>query len=111
MIPGVSEAVSAGDFRKQMTRCIQAIRWRIADWLSRVACWLRGHSWYVADAWHGVPGNRVSELSQRIRDELILRIDLNDEDENQAFQRATAELEELAQMAGENWGHIWPKNK
>jgi hypothetical protein len=92
-----------------MNRRIHKLRWFLADWLSWCACKLRGHRWYVADAWHGVPGNRISELSQRIRDELILRMDLNDDDEGKAYQRVTGELDELAQMAGENWGHVWPK--
>jgi hypothetical protein len=92
-----------------MNRRIEDICWGLADYLSRIACWLRGHDWYPADAWHGVPGNRASELNQRIRDELIVRMDLTDDDDNQAYQRATGELDELAQMAGQNWGHVWPK--
>jgi hypothetical protein len=36
-------------------------------------------------------------------------MDLNDDDEGKAYQRVTGELDELAQMAGENWGHVWPK--
>lgn len=85
------------------------LRWKMADYLSRIACWLRGHKWYVADAYAGVPGNRVNELHSQIREQFILRIDvINDADQ---LEFVESKLDELAQMAGENWGHIWPKGE
>lgn len=85
-----------------------SIRCRIADWLSRMACWLRGHKWYVADAWHGVPGNRAAELQQRLWQAYVLMWDKTDKEEIESVEQ---DLNELAQAAGQNWGHIWPKEK
>lgn len=90
-------------------RRVQRIRWRLSDWLSRLACALRGHPWYVADAWHGVPGNRVSELHSQIRDFLIIKTDFQDTNSLDNLVAAEEKLDELAQLAGENWGHVWPK--
>lgn len=87
------------------------IRSWLACWLARAVCWLRGEQWYVADAWYGVPGNRAAEIRQQIRDELILNLDLNDEEEKEAFHRVERLSAELAQGAGESWGHVWPKEK
>lgn len=84
-------------------------RFWIAGWLSRIACWLRGEKWYVADTWHGVPGNRAAELRQRIWMRCVTL---------EALDKGTCDLEaidsdltELAQAAGEAWGHIWPKGQ
>jgi hypothetical protein len=92
-----------------MKRRIEHIRWNIADWLSWLACKLRGHRWYVADAWYGVPGNRANELKSQIRDQLILLADFQNESDRDKLDLADERLDELCQMAGENWGHIWPK--
>lgn len=88
---------------------LHRLRWQLADILSWLACKLRGHRWYMADTWHGVPGNRAAELGERIREDFILRIDW--QTEKDAFERVESEIEELAQMAGENWGHVYPKTK
>lgn len=85
------------------------LRWRIADYLSRIACWLRGHKWYVADTWHGVPGNRAAELRQQIMIECVTCSALRDDPG--ALPLIDRNLTELAQLAGENWGHVWPKEK
>lgn len=90
-------------------RRVHRLRWALADRLSRLACCLRGHRWYVADAWHGVPGDRVNELRSQIWDEMIILANLHDETHVGALNRADEKLGELAQFAGENWGHIWPK--
>jgi hypothetical protein len=92
-----------------MNRRIHKLRWFLADWLSWCACKLRGHRWYVADAWHGVPGNRVNELESQIRDQLIFLADFQNESDRDKVNLADECLGELCQMAGENWGHVWPK--
>lgn len=73
----------------------------IADWLSFIACKLRGDKWYEADAFHGVPGNRAAELRTQIWQSIY----------GNADEKTYDNLQELAQLAGENWGHIfWNKN-
>lgn len=82
---------------------------RLADWLCRIASWLRGEKWYVADAWHGVPGNRASELRQRIWQKCVaLQVGHDDKSWLTEIDR---DLTELAQAAGESWGHVWPKEE
>lgn len=85
--------------------------WRIADYLSRVACWLRGHKWYVADTWHGVPGNRAAELRQRVWVNAVLLANFDDEIDMDRLNSLDRDLSELAQAAGENWGHIEPNQE
>lgn len=82
---------------------MRRLRWIIADYLSRAACWLRGHSWYVADCFYGVPGNRAAELKQRIWINCTM---LNHEDAER-LAIIDHDLSALAQLAGENWGHIY----
>ena len=85
-------------------------RWKLADWLSWAACRLRGQKWYVGEAWHSVPGNRATELQQKIwEDTVLISYPFREEDED-ARARIEKNLAELAQAAGESWGHIWPKN-
>lgn len=84
-------------------------RFTLADWLARWAAWCRGERWYVADAWHGVPGNRAAELRQQIRDELIGRLRFSDDEGRETIERVERLSAELAQLAGEKWGHVWPK--
>lgn len=89
---------------------MREIRWKIASWLCLLACKLRGEKWYVGEAWHAVPGNRASDLKQRIWEDVILiSVPIKDEDED-AHNRIEKHLNELAQAAGESWGHIWPKS-
>ena len=86
------------------------MRWKIAGWLCLIACKLRGQKWYVGEAWHAVPGNRATELQQKIwQDVILISIPIKDEDED-ARNRIEKHLNELAQAAGESWGHIWPKS-
>ena len=75
---------------------VRRLRWALADRLSYLACKLRGHEWYVADTFHGVPGNRAAELRQQIWVEVILQ---------STADKIEPMLGELAQLAGENWGH------
>lgn len=82
------------------------VRWWLAGWLCRFACWLRKEEWRVADTWHGVPGNRANELRQQIWVEVVTS---NLRDDQQALDSIDRNLAELAQAAGEAWGHIWPK--
>lgn len=84
------------------------LRNRIADWLSRIACWLRGHKWYVADTFYGVPGNRAAELQQQVWVDVCILAGNSPED-REALGTIDARLNELSQLAGENWGHVWPK--
>ena len=92
-----------------MKLTVKNIRHWIADRLSFAACRLRGHKWYLGDSWHSVPGNRATDLSQRIwTDVVFISVPFKDEDQD-ARARIEKHLEELAQLAGENWGHIWPK--
>ena len=84
------------------------IRLRVAGWLCRFAAALRGEKWYVADTWHGVPGNRAAELKQRLWTDYVLAWDKEDKD---ALEGVDRDLTELAQAAGEAWGHVWPKEK
>lgn len=82
-------------------------RWATADWISRLACWLRGHKWYVADAWAGVPGNRANELQSQLHECLVIQTDFEDDSSMETLKRGEEILDELAQLAGCNWGHIW----
>jgi hypothetical protein len=84
-------------------------RWFIAGWLRRAACWVMREPWYVADAWHGVPGNRPAELKQRIFQNIVILAPWETH-ENDTFKETEADLAALAQLAGESWGHIWPKD-
>jgi hypothetical protein len=87
------------------------IAWRLAGWLCRIACVLRKQKWYVGEAWHSVPGNRAADLQQQIwSDVVLISFPFKGEDED-ARDRIGKNLNELAQAAGESWGHIWPKNK
>lgn len=82
------------------------VRNRLADWLSFLACKLRGDRWYVADTWHGIPGNRAAELRQQIFLWCVLTAN-ND----WPLKEVEPQLEELGQLARENCGHVWPKDE
>jgi hypothetical protein len=82
------------------------LRWRMADWLSFLACKLRGDKWYLGSSWHAVPGNRAADLSQRIWEDVTLISVPFDEDDDDARDRIEKHLMELSQKAGECWGHI-----
>ena len=84
------------------------IRLRVAGWLCRFAAALRGEKWYVADTWHGVPGNRAAELRQKIWIQCVAEWHADDKETLKTIDR---DLSELAQAAGEAWGHVWPKEK
>lgn len=82
---------------------IRRLRWQIADMLSFAACRLRGQKWYIANTFQGVPGNRASELRQGIWTGCVLLASGKD---NEMLSDVSRNLDELAQMAGENWGHF-----
>lgn len=90
---------------------------RLADYLCRFACYLRGEKWYVADTWHGVPGNRAAELRQKIWLEVVylksVACDGADADTcdsvDETLDTIDHSLAELSQVAGESCGHVWPK--
>ena len=88
----------------------QRCRNRLADWLSRFAAWLRHEKWYVSDSWHGVPGNRAAELRQQIWVDVVCLSVPIDEDDRDRLGAISNRLNELAQAAGEKWGHIEPKD-
>ena len=96
------------------SNCVRRLaRWKIADILSLVACKLRGHEWYLADVWHGVPGNRAAELREKVWQNAVLLTPAR-EYKSDLMAELESDLNELAQLAGENWGHIkakWPNEK
>lgn len=81
-------------------------RW-LADRLCRRASWLRGERWYVADAYGGVPGNRVAELRQLIWQEAVTLCH-NVEEDQDSLDRINIAVAELAQAAGEAYGFYPP---
>lgn len=94
-------------------------RWWLASWLCYFACRLRRQRWYVADTWHGVPGNRAAELRQQIWMEAASQIACyrDESDYHEYMDSLRPRLGELAQLASEAWGHypeakarlvIWP---
>lgn len=87
------------------------IRWFIAAWLRRIACWIMGEKWYVSDCWASTPGNRVAELHQQIWEWMVSQTDLTDRDRRDELDSIGKRLSELAQIAGESWGHIYPKEQ
>lgn len=82
------------------------LRWKIADWISWIACKLRGHDWYLGEAWYAVPGNRAADLQQLIWTDIVLIATPFSSADKDALDRTGKHLAELAQAAGENWGHI-----
>lgn len=87
---------------------ISRVRWFIADVLSRIACWLRGQEWYIGNAWASAPGNRASDLKQSVWERCVA-LNACSENKDQAWlDSIESELNELGQLAGENWGHIQP---
>lgn len=79
--------------------------WRLADWLSFLACKLRGHKWYPICAGYGIHGNRASDLKHKVWELSVFsaaRTNFSHQDDLDEIEKA---LGELAQLAGENWGH------
>lgn len=83
---------------------MRRIRWRIADYLSRIACWLRGHEWKEMNCYHGPYGNLVAELKTQIWHEIVSSHTV--EHHGDMLESVDDKLTKLAQLAGENWGHI-----
>ena len=81
-------------------------RWKMADILSIIACKLRGHKWYIADNWAGVPGNRAAELKQSVWERCVALEVTAENKDTEWLDAIDRELTELGQIAGENWGHI-----
>lgn len=83
------------------------IRWKIADWLSFVACKLRGHRWVqMPDNYPGIYGNRAAALKDRIWTLAVLAN--HPKPWTDFLDEISIKLDELGQLAGENWGH-WKK--
>ena len=85
---------------------IENLRWKLADWLSFAACKLRGQKWYLGASWHAVPGNRAADLSQQVWVEIVSNASLKSQDAREFLGHIEPRFKELAQMAGENWGHV-----
>lgn len=82
-------------------------RW-LADWLCYAAVRLRGDRWYVSDNCAGMPGNRAAELKQSIFERCIAQVDVSDPEQMDFVSAVDREAAELAQLAGEAWGFVWP---
>lgn len=87
---------------------LRRFRWQLADQLSRLACWLRGHAWYSPNNMSGVPGNRAADLKQSIWERCVV-LSNSPTDDADTLGTIDKDLTELGQLAGEQWGHIWPK--
>ncbi len=85
---------------------IQTARWKIADYLSFVACKLRGQRWYPSYCFGGVPGNRAAELKQSVWERCVALEICSENKDPEWLNKIDQELTELGQIAGENWGHI-----
>lgn len=95
-------------------RCKEAPRnWRLrlADRLCWLAVKLRGQKWYVSNNYASVPGNRAAELNQSIFERCVSKVDLTKPDDQDFLDGVQRDAGELAQLAGEAWGHIWPKKE
>lgn len=95
-------------------RCAQAprrCRLSLADRLCWLAVKLRGQRWYVSDNYASVPGNRAAELNQMIFERCVARVDLGNPEDQDFLDGVQRDAGELAQLAGEAWGQIWPKNE
>lgn len=86
-------------------------RWRLADRLCWMAVQLRGQKWYVSETDASLPGNRAAELSQSIFERCVAQVDLTNPEHQDFIDGVQRDTGELAQLAGEAWGHVWPKNK
>ena len=40
---------------------------------------------------------------------MMLRFQLSDDEDRETFNKVERLTAELAQLAGEKWGHVWPK--
>ena len=86
------------------------LRWAIADYLSFLACKLRGNKWYMANNMANVMGNRAAELRQSVWERCVA-LELSAEKKDPEWLNLIdAELTELGEIAGENWGHF-PRNE
>lgn len=84
-----------------MKRRLKNLRWNIADWLCRLANWLRGHEslWLGYDLY----GNKSAALEEELRLTLVCaRWSKLTKDE---LHNALVLLDELAQQARETWWH------
>ena len=81
------------------------LRWRIADYLSFLAVKLRGQDWYPAQNMAGCPGNRAAELKQSVFERCVVLESCAENKDPEWIKKIDDELNELGQIAGENWGH------
>lgn len=87
-----------------MKTLLENLRWTLADWLSRIACWLRGQKWYETPC-YGIHGNRAADLAQSIWEDCVLLDSIAKHKDTVWMQKLEMKVRELAQLAGENWGH------
>lgn len=84
---------------------MRRFKWLMADYVSRLACWLRGHKWYAGDTWSGVSGNRAAELRQSVWERCVALEAASENKDPYWLSKIDAELTELGHLAGEQWGH------
>ena len=85
---------------------LKTLRWNMADWLSLLACKLRGQPWYRGDSWAGPNGNRAADLKQSIWERCVALEAFAENKDPEWLDKIDRELSELGQISGENWGHI-----
>lgn len=83
---------------------MKTFKWWLSHRLAWLVCWLRGEKWYVSDNWASVPGNRTAELVQNIWENVVIL--WASRDDRQELDTIDRDLKELAQIAGESWGHL-----
>lgn len=84
---------------------MELLRWIMADWLSFVACKLRGNKWYRSETMSRVNGNRAAELAQSIFERCVALETVSHNHHPEWLKMIEQEVGELGQMAGQNWGH------
>lgn len=81
------------------------MRWNLADILSKVAVRLRGQKWEPI-GFYGIHGNEAAYVKNLIWQTLVLeKFKWDTEDDRETVRMIGEELDKLAQLAGENWGH------
>lgn len=83
---------------------MKTLRWKVADWLSFLACRLRGHEWkQLSNNYPGIHGNRAADIKDRLWQLSVLAN--YPKPATDYLEETESLLGELAQLAGENWGH------
>lgn len=83
------------------------LRWKLADGLSFVACWLRGHKHaQLKYNYPGVRGNRAAELVDGLWQLCVMANHPKPSDKY--LDEIEAMLHELGKLAGQNWWYGKP---